>query len=91
MSLNITDIRVRLVNKEETKVKARASITIDDCFVVHDIRVLEGTSGNYIKMPNRKTSDGKFTDIAHPIDTQTREELQAKVLAAYEKELSNQQ
>lgn len=91
--MQITDIRVRLINKEENAVlKAVASITIDDCFVVHDIKVLSGDNGLYIRMPSKKVPDatlGKDTykDIAHPIKTETREELNKLVIAAYEEEL----
>ena len=71
--LNITDLRVRLVKKEDAKLKAVASIVIDDCFVIHDIKIIEGTEGNFIAMPSRKTPDGEFKDIAHPINPETRE------------------
>lgn len=83
--LNITDIRVRLVKKDELKLKAVADITIDGCFVVHEIRVIEGTDKLFVSMPNRKTPNGEFKDIAHPIDTETRTMLDKKVLEAYEK------
>jgi len=83
--LNITDIRVRLVKKEDLKLKAVASITIDNCFVVHEIRVIEANNGLFVAMPSRKTPDGEFKDTAHPIDTETRNDLDKKVLEAYEK------
>ncbi len=83
--MNITEVRVRLVKKEDTKLKAVASITIDECFVVHDIKVIQGTEGLFISMPSRKTPDGEFKDIVHPINTETREKISAKVLEAYEK------
>lgn len=83
--LNITDIRVRLVKKEDLKLKAVASITIDNCFVVHEIRVIEANNGLFVAMPSRKTPDGEFKDTAHPIDTNTRNDLDKKVLEAYEK------
>ena len=84
---NITDVRVRLVKKDDAKLKAVASIIIDDCFVIHDIKVIEGTDGNFIAMPSRKTPDGEFKDIAHPINTNTREMIRNKVFEAYEKAL----
>ncbi len=84
--MNITDIRVRNVEKEG-KMKAVVSITIDDSFVVHDIKVIDGEKGLFIAMPSRKTSEGKYRDIAHPITTQSREELQKMILEAYEKNL----
>lgn len=89
--LNITDIRVRLVKKDDIKLKAVASITIDGCFVVHEIRVIEGTNGLFVAMPNRKTPDGEYKDTAHPIDTPTREFVDKQVLAAYEKALKEEE
>lgn len=86
--LNITDIRIRLVKKEDSKLKAVASMTIDGCFVVHDIKVVEGSNGCFVPMPSRKTPDGEFKDIAHPIDTPTRQHIDSSVLAAYEKALA---
>ena len=86
--INITDVRVRIINKENSKLRAVASITIDDSFVVHDIKVIEGDRGMFIPMPSRKTPDGEFKDIAHPINTDTREHIDKTVLEAYEKELA---
>lgn len=88
--MNITEVRVRLVSKEDSKLKAVASMTIDGCFVVHDIKVIQGTEGMFISMPSRKTPEGEYKDIVHPINTETREMLSAKVLEAYEKEVSAQ-
>ena len=82
--MNITDVRVRKVN-DEGKMKAVVSITFDDEFVVHDIKVIEGEKGLFIAMPSRKSSDGEYRDIAHPINTQTRDKLQKLVLEAYDK------
>lgn len=84
--MKITDIRVRLTNKTETSLKAVASITIDDCFAVHDIKILEGQQGYYIRMPRRKTPDGEFKDVAHPINNETREEIKNLVLAKFDEE-----
>ena len=84
--LKITDVRVRLFQNDDSKLKAFASITIDECFVVHDIRVLEGNQGNYIKMPSRKTADGESKDVAHPLNTETREMISKLVLAKYDEE-----
>ena len=86
--MNISDVRVRIVKKEESKLKAVASITIDECFVVHDIKVIEGTEGPFIAMPSRKTNDGEYKDIAHPINTETREAVKSTILAAYNAELA---
>ena len=85
--MKITDIRIRLITNEENKLKASASITIDDCFVVHGINVLEGREGLFVRMPRRKTPEGEYKDIAHPINTPTREEINKVVLAKYEEEL----
>lgn len=84
--LKISDVRIRFVKKEDSKLKAVASITIDDCFVVHDIKVIEGTDGIFIAMPSRKTSEGEFKDIAHPLNTETREALKNAILSAYSEE-----
>ncbi len=82
----ISDVRVRIVKKEDSKLKAVASVTFDDCFVVHDIKVIEGNEGFFIAMPSRKTGEGEYKDVAHPIKTETREELIKIILAAYEEE-----
>ncbi|MDO4298322.1 MAG: septation regulator SpoVG [Lachnospiraceae bacterium] len=82
--MNITDVRVRKVTKEG-KMKAVVSITLDDEFVVHDIKVIEGEKGMFIAMPSRKAADGEYRDIAHPINSDTRERIQALILAEYEK------
>ena len=84
--LKISDVRIRFVKKEDSKLKAVASITIDDCFVVHDIKVIEGTEGVFIAMPSRRTSEGEFKDIAHPLNTETREALKNAILTAYDEE-----
>lgn len=83
--MKISDIRIRLVKKDDGKLKAVASITIDECFVVHDIKVIEGSEGSFISMPSRKTPDGEYKDIVHPINTETREMIRDAVLEAYHK------
>ena len=88
--MNITDIRVRKVNSVGGKMKAVVSITFDDCFVVHDIKVIEGQDKLFIAMPSRKTPDGEFKDIAHPINASTREELEQKILAKYEEAMAEE-
>lgn len=88
--LKISDVRIRFVKKDDSKLKAVASITIDDCFVVHDIKVIDGTDGPFIAMPSRKTSDGEFKDIAHPLNTETRENLKNTILGAYREELAKE-
>ncbi|OGX61548.1 MAG: septation protein SpoVG [Paenibacillus sp. RIFOXYA1_FULL_44_5] len=79
----ITDVRLRRVNTEG-RMKAIASITIDNEFVVHDIRVIDGNNGMFVAMPSKRTPDGEFRDIAHPISSATREKIQAAVLHEYE-------
>lgn len=85
--MNITDVRVRKVDKEG-KMKAVVSITIDQEFVIHDIKVIEGDRGLFIAMPSKRTADGEFRDIAHPINSDTRENIQKIILESYEKSLS---
>ena len=82
--MQITDIRVRKVEKEG-KLKAVVSITIDNEFVVHDIKVIEGEKGLFIAMPSRKASDGEYRDIAHPINSGTRERIQQMILNEFQK------
>ncbi|MCR4672760.1 MAG: septation regulator SpoVG [Lachnospiraceae bacterium] len=84
--MQITDVRVRKISKEG-KLKAVASITLDDVFVVHDIKVIEGEKGLFIAMPSRKTTDGEYRDIAHPITSETREQLQDLIVKQYQEEL----
>ena len=87
--MNITDVRVRRVAKEG-KMKAVVSITIDEEFVVHDIKVIEGEKGLFITMPSRKATDGEYRDIAHPINSETREKIQGIILQKYEQVLAEE-
>ncbi|MBQ8725592.1 MAG: septation regulator SpoVG [Clostridia bacterium] len=86
--MKISDVRVRLVQKEDSKLKAVASITIEDCFVIHDVKVIEGNEGYFVAMPSRKNSDGEYKDIAHPINTETRQNVIDTVLEAFKDELA---
>lgn len=81
--MQITDVRIRKI-ATDGKMKAIVSVTFDNEFVVHDIKVIEGQNGLFIAMPSRKTPDGEFKDIAHPINTETREKIQSAILTAYE-------
>ncbi len=81
--MDITDVRVRKVSKEG-KMRAVVSITIDNEFVVHDIKVIEGEKGLFIAMPSRKAGDGEYRDIAHPINSDTRERIQKIILERFE-------
>ncbi len=83
--MNITDIRVRKL-KGNGKMKAVVSITLDEVFVIHDIKVIEGEKGTFIAMPSKKVLDGRYKDIVHPIQTETRDWMQKLILEAYEKE-----
>lgn len=81
--MKITDIRVRKL-QASGKMKAVVSITLDEVFVIHDIKVIDGEKGTFIAMPSKKVLDGKYKDIVHPIQTATREWMQDEILAAYE-------
>ncbi|MDD4350799.1 MAG: septation regulator SpoVG [Clostridia bacterium] len=83
--MNITDIRIKLVTKTDSKLKAIASFTIDDAFVVHDIKVIDGNNGCFIAMPSRQAPDGEYKDIVHPLNTETREMISSMILAEFEK------
>ena len=83
MSMQITDVRVRRIEKEG-KMKAIVSITLDNEFVIHDIKVIEGEKGLFIAMPSRKAADGEYRDIAHPINSDTRDMIQRVILEKYE-------
>lgn len=82
--MTITDVRVRKIAKDG-KMKAVVSVTFDNEFVVHDIKVIEGEKGLFIAMPSRKTADGEYRDIAHPINSDTRQQMQDMILDEYEK------
>jgi len=84
--MNITDVRVHLRNRED-HLKAFASITLDDAFAVKDLKVIEGARGLFVSMPSRKLPDGKYLDVAHPITKEMRDELQTRVLEAYQRAL----
>lgn len=84
--MQITDVRVRKIAKEG-KMKAIVSITLDNEFVVHDIKVIEGDKGLFIAMPSKKATDGEYRDIAHPINSATRDNIQKIILESYEKAL----
>lgn len=84
--MQITDVRIRKIEKEG-KMKAVVSITIDEEFVIHDIKIIEGEKGMFIAMPSRKTAEGEYKDIAHPIKFSTRELIQNLILQKYNEEL----
>ncbi len=84
-NMQVTDVRIRKINSSEGKMKAIVSVTFDDEFVVHDIKIIEGINGLFIAMPSRKMGEGDFRDIAHPINSETRNKLQEAIFAEYEK------
>jgi len=86
--MDVTEVRIFLVNNEE-RLKAYATITIDSVFLIRDMRVINGNTGLFVAMPSRKIKDGTFKDIAHPLNSETRQMIETKVLAAYERELAN--
>lgn len=81
--MNITDVRVKKFNGEN-RLKAIAAITIDDCFVVHELRIIDGKEGLFVAMPSRKMPNGEFKDVAHPINQETRAMIESIVIEAYE-------
>ncbi|MBR6788865.1 MAG: septation regulator SpoVG [Clostridia bacterium] len=83
--MNVTEVRVRLIKKEDTKLRAIASITLDGCFVVHDVKVIEGSDGCFIAMPSKKTPEGEYKDVVHPLNTETRDMLSKRVLEEFAK------
>lgn len=82
--MKITDVRLRKVNNQDNRMKALVSITFDDAFVIHDLRVIEGNNGLFVAMPSKRTPDGEFRDIAHPIHSDMRQHVQEEVMRVYE-------
>ncbi|MCM1514176.1 MAG: septation regulator SpoVG [Anaeroplasma bactoclasticum] len=83
--MRITDVKIKKV-QSENRLRAIASVTIDDCFVIHELRIIEGKEGLFVAMPSRQTSNGVFRDIAHPIDTETRKIFEEVVIAKFNEE-----
>lgn len=86
ITVKVTDVRIRKIT-EEGKMKAIVSVTFDEEFVVHDIKIIEGQNGLFVAMPSRKMPDGEFRDIAHPINAETRQKIQSAIFEEYEKVL----
>lgn len=80
--MEITDVRVKKLNSDN-RLKAIAAITIDDCFVVHELRIIDGKEGLFVAMPSRKMPNGEFKDVAHPINQETRNRIESVVIDAY--------
>ena len=87
--MKVTDVRIRKVDRE-TALKGVATVTFDEMFAVHDIKIIKGEKGMFIAMPSRKTEEGMYIDIAHPINQETREKLQTAILEAYENALKEE-
>ena len=81
--MKISEVRIRKVENDDSKLKAVASVTIDECFGVHDIKIIKGESGMFIAMPSKKNKDGEFKDIAHPINPEARQKLSDAILDAF--------
>ena len=84
--MKITSVNVRKVEKEDSRMKGTASVLIDDCFAIHDIRIIEGDNGLFIAMPSRKTATGGYRDIAHPINKKKKKMFEDEILEAYRNE-----
>ena len=78
------------MTKEDSKLKAVASFTIDNAFVIHDVKIIEGANGNFIAMPSKQAPSGEYRDIVHPLNTETREQIVSAILSAYENEKASQ-
>ncbi len=78
------------MTKDDSKLKAVASFTIDNAFVIHDVKIIEGANGNFIAMPSKQAPSGEYRDIVHPLNTETREQISSAILSAYEKEKETQ-
>lgn len=84
--MEITEIRITL--RDDDKLRGFASITLDNCFVVRGLKIIEGATGMFVAMPNRRRKDGSFQDIAHPINMQTREWMESQIIAAFKEEIA---
>ncbi|MFC3899449.1 septation regulator SpoVG [Aliicoccus persicus] len=87
--MKITDVRLRRTESEDSRMKALVSVTFDDAFVVHDIRVIEGNNGLFVAMPSKRTPDGEFRDIAHPINSSMRQQIQEMIMEVYNRDEEN--
>ena len=87
--MNITEVKIRLLKKETDKVKATASVSIDNAIVIHDIKIIESNNNLFIAMPNRRTSTGAYIDIAHPLNSQTRKLLNDVIIQQYLNTINN--
>lgn len=83
--MNITEIRIRLLKNNDTKLKAVATITIDNCFAIHEIKIIENDNDYFIAMPSKKTPSGEFKDLVHPLNTETREMMSKMIIDEFRK------
>lgn len=86
--MKITSVNVRVTEKEDSRMKGIASVLVEDCFAIHDIRIIEGDKGLFIAMPSRKTPNGEYRDIAHPITPECRKQFEDAILDEYNKEIN---
>ena len=84
--MEITEVRISLRNDD--KLKAFASVTFDDCFVVRGLKIIEGANGTFVAMPSRKRNDGTYQDVAHPVNNETRHRIEARILSEYTREVA---
>ncbi len=89
INMNITEVRIRLLKRDEGKLKALATIIIDDCFAVHEIRIIQGQESEFITMPNKRLAFGDYKDIVHPINSETRNYISDLVLKEYRRAVEN--
>ena len=89
--MNITDVKIRKISSEDNKLRAVVSMTLDNSFVVHDIKVIKSQEKLFIAMPSRRMPDGEYRDIAHPINGQTRQAIEAAIISEYEKAVENEE
>ena len=85
--MEVTEVKVFPVRNEDERLKAFATVTFDDCFIIRDLKVINGIDGLFVAMPSKKRKDGKYKDIAHPLNNETREHIESAVLNAYDDEM----
>ena len=86
--MEVTEVRVFPISKEDERLKAFATITFDDCFIVRDVKVIDGTEGLFVAMPSKKRKDGQYKDVAHPLNSHMRQAIESAVLDEYNQELT---
>jgi len=84
--MEITEVRISI--REDDKLKAFASITFDDCFVIRGLKIIEGSNGTFVAMPSRRRNDGSYQDVAHPVNNETRQRIEARILSEYAREMA---